>query len=171
MSSERSPVVTSINEGVLSEWLSILPDTASDTDIKEAMDDLITDQLAARMDKADHKFAKIKADWSAPFIDIEANYALLVSDLKRVNEKVKLLSVNLGTAQLFKVMQPQSAWDGLVTSDSAMESMEKSQTLLLDQIASHFENFKQRFFEVESIKPSLLDLHNKVRDQGSRLND
>lgn len=73
------------------------------------------------------RFKKIKAAWTKPFMDIEANMLVLLKDLKVIQDSV-------GPAQVIHGKSFDSVWSALRGLSSSVEQLESNQDSLLDHL-------------------------------------
>lgn len=80
--------------GILIPTFSFESGTSGKGEIGSEMNTPIDPEM--RITKVESKLDVLKAKYSRPFFDIDASYTLLVSDLTKLNEKVRVFSSQLG---------------------------------------------------------------------------
>jgi len=91
---KRIPVAAKLKMGILIPTFSFESGTSGKGEIGSEMNTPIDPEM--RITKVESKLDVLKAKYSRPFFDIDASYTLLVSDLTKLNEKVRVFSSQLG---------------------------------------------------------------------------
>jgi len=119
-----------------------------------------------QVNKLNRKFMSLKGKLARPFVDIEASYLALIQDVRNVNERVKILHLQIGKTVPVLGRSHDSVWSAIAEMSNEVDALEgnvQEVTLGFDQIE---EGARSNAVEIALIKNELALLHEDWVKQG-----
>jgi len=150
-----SPVGAKAKQGIFKIVPSFSFDSVDSEGTEKEGDEEVNTQ--DRLIKVESKLGKLKAKLGRPFMDIDASYSVMVSDLQKLHERVKTLSIMIGPLPV-NAKSPNANLSRIIqtTSDKVQDFDEFKR-----QITA---NYKNLFEDFELHKRSVNTLHEEFAE-------
>jgi hypothetical protein len=135
-----SPMASRGKEGMFSIVPTFSFDSTSLEELDEGMETKV-DDTDTRLLKVEGRLISLKSKLTRPFLDIEANYSVISSDISKLYDKVKSLTIAIGPAQRFEVVN--AAVKSLTIKVTQLEEFKSDTLTRYNRVMSALDEVKE----------------------------